>query len=127
MAEDDRKTELMADLDAARGRVTVNLRALRRDLDVPTRAKRAFARQPLAWIGGASFLGLMMTRIAFRKKQVVVVHKGKESTVEKAEKAGLLLGILKLVFDLARPALTKWATKFVTDYAYRKMGANRRV
>jgi hypothetical protein len=47
--------------------------------------------------------------------------------IEKAEKAGLLLGILKLAFDLARPALTKWATKFVTDYAYRKMGNSRKV
>ena len=51
MAEDDRKTELMAELESARRRVTVNFRGLRRDLDLPTRAKRAFTRQPLAWIG----------------------------------------------------------------------------
>jgi len=31
------------------------------------------------------------------------------------------------VFDLVRPALTTWATKFVTEYAYRKMGTGRRV
>ena len=127
MAEDDRKTELMAELAAARGRVTVNLRALRKDLDVPTRARHAFVRQPFAWVGGASLLGLMVSRFTFRKRKVVVVQKGKESTVEKAEKAGVLLGILKLVFDLVRPALTTWATKFVTEYAYKKIGTGRRV
>jgi len=127
MAEDNRKTELMAELDAARGRVTVNFRALRKDLDFPARAKRAFARQPLAWIGGGSFLGLIVARLAFRKKNVVAVRKGKEQFVEKAEKAGLVLGILKLVFDLVRPALTTWATKFVTEYAVRKMGIARKV
>jgi hypothetical protein len=117
----------MAELAAARRRLTVNFRALRKDLDIPTRARQAFARQPLAWIGGASLLGLITTRLAFRKKQSVVERKGREPMIEKAEKAGLLLGILKLVFDLVRPALTKWATKFVTDYAYRKMGGGRRV
>ena len=117
----------MAELDAARRRATVNFRALRRDLDFPTRAKKAFARQPLAWIGGASFMGLIVSRFAFRKKKVVAVRKGREPLVEKAEKAGLLLGILKLIFDLVRPALTTWATKFVTEYAYRKMGTGRRV
>jgi hypothetical protein len=127
MAEDNRKTELVAELQAARRRVTVNVRSLRRDLDFPTRARQAFARQPIAWVGGASVLGLFVARFAFRKKQVVVVRKTKEPMIEKAEKAGLLLGILKLVFDLARPALTKWATKFVTDYAYRKMGNSRKV
>jgi hypothetical protein len=127
MAEDDRKTELMAELEAARSRATVNFRALRKDLDFPTRAKRAFARQPLAWIGGASFLGLIVSRLSFRKRKVVVVRKGKEPMIEKAEKAGLLLGILKLVFDLVRPALTTWVTKFVTEYAYRKMRPGRGV
>jgi hypothetical protein len=127
MAEDDRKTELIAELKAARNRLTVNFRGLRRDLDVPARAKRAFARQPLAWIGGASFLGLIITRLAFRKKRVVPVRRGNEPLIEKAEKAGLLLGILKLVFDLVRPALTTWATKFVTEYASKKMGPGRRV
>ena len=115
----------MAELESARRRVTVNFRGLRRDLDLPTRAKRAFTRQPLAWIGGASFLGLLATRFAFRKQKVAAVRKGGEPLVEKAEKAGLLLGILKLVFDLVRPALTTWATKFVTEYAYRKMGTGR--
>ena len=118
---------MMAELEAARSRVTVNFRALRKDLDFPTRAKRAFARQPLAWIGGASFLGLIVSRFSFRKRKVVVVRKGKEPMIEKAEKAGLLLGILKLVFDLVRPALTTWATKLVTEYAHRKMGSARRV
>ena len=117
----------MAELNAARSRMTVNYRALRRDLDIPARARRAFVRQPVAWIGGASFVGLIVSRFAFRKKKAVVVRKGSEPMVEKAEKAGVLLGILKLVFDLVRPALTAWATRLLTAYATGKMGVGRRV
>jgi len=96
-------------------------------LDIPTRARSAFARQPVAWVGGASFLGLIVSRLAFRRKNVVVVRKGKEPFVEKAEKAGVLLGILRLVFSLLRPALTTWATKWLTAYASRKMETAGRV
>ncbi len=117
----------MAELEAARRRMTVNFRALRKDLDIPARAKHAFVRQPLAWIGGASFAGLIVSRFAFRRNKTVVVRKGGEPLVEKAEKAGVLLGILKLVFDLVRPALTTWATRMLTAYATGKMGNGRRV
>jgi hypothetical protein len=127
MAEDDRKIELMAELQAARRRMTVNFRALRKDLDIPARAKHAFVRQPLAWIGGASFAGLIVSRFAFRRNKTVVVRKGSEPMIEKAEKAGVLLGILKLVFDLVRPALTAWATRLLTAYATGKMGIGRKV
>jgi len=117
----------MAELGVARSRMTVNYRALRRDLDIPTRARRAFVRQPLAWIGGASFVGLIVSRFAFRRNKTVVVRKGSEPIVEKAEKVGVLLGILKLVFDLVRPALTTWATRALTAYATGKMGMGRKV
>jgi hypothetical protein len=127
MAEDDRKTALTTELAVARERVTANFHELRKDLDFPKRAKRAFARQPIAWTGGASLLGLILARLLFRGKKVVVVHKGGKAMVEKAEKAGLLIGILKIVFDLVRPAFTKWATVLLTDFARKKMGTSRSV
>ena len=36
---------------------------------------------------------------------------------EKAGKAGLMLAALKIAFDVARPALLKWVTQWVSDYA----------
>ena len=126
MAEDDRKVVLKTELAAARQRVATNLHALRQDLDFRTRTKRAFARQPIAWIAGASIVGLFVARVVFRRTKVVVVGKGHEGAVEKAEKAGLLLGILKITFDLLKPTLTKLATGFVADYARGRMGSSRR-
>lgn len=125
MAEDDRKIVLKTELAAARERITTNLQALRFDLDFRTRAKRAFARSPIPWIAGASIIGLLVARLAFRRTKVVVTGKTKER-VEKVEKAGLLVIVLKLVFDLIRPALTKWVTGFIADYAKGRMGASRR-
>ena len=127
MAEDDRKIVLKTELAAARQRVATNLHALRQDFDFRTRTKRAFARRPIAWIASASFIGLFVARMVFRRTKVVVVGKSKERIVEKAEKAGLLIGILKIAFDLLRPMLTKLATGFVADYARGKMRSSRRV
>ena len=111
MAEDERKTELIAELARARSHLAVNFQALRRDLDFPTRAKNAFKRSPLPWLGGAAFIGLLVAKFPRRTKKVTVVRKGNEAAAEKAGKFGLALGALKIAFDLARPALTTWLTK----------------
>lgn len=122
MAEDDYKTALRAELDASRQRIGTNFHALRGDLDIPKRAKQAFARQPIAWVAGASVIGLILAKLTFgRKKTVVVKRVGKETAVEKVEKTGLALGVLKIAFDMARPALTKWLTQYATDYVHQKM------
>ena len=116
MAEDERKTELIAELASARSRISANAGGLRRDLDFSTRAKDAFKRSPLPWLGGAAFLGLLVAKFPRRTKKVTVVRKGEKATAEKAGKLGLALGALKIGLDFARPALTAWVTKRVTDY-----------
>lgn len=119
MAEIDRKAELIASLAAARSQVTSDWRVVRRELDLTTKAKRSFKRHPLPWLGGASILGLIVARLPRRtKKESVPVMKVKheEPAVEKAGKAGLLLGALKFAFDFAKPALTRWATQRLSEY-----------
>jgi hypothetical protein len=117
MAQDHEKAELIAELERARSTTSANFHLLRRDLDFSLRAKKSFAKNPLPWLGGAAFLGLLVARIPRRTKKVVrVVPKRKDDTAEKAGKAGLLLAAMKMAFDFARPALLKWATQRFSNY-----------
>ena len=116
MAEDERKSELTAELARARCRIGANLGALRRDLDFPARAKNAVMKHPAAWVGGATLLGVLLAKLPARKKKTVVHHDGVEAKIVSAGKTGLLLGALKIAFDLSRPAITKWASRRVADY-----------
>jgi hypothetical protein len=117
MAEDERKAELTAALARSRTHLTGHWHGLRRDLDFAARARRSFARHPAVWIGGAALLGLFIARLPPRqKKSAPPARKKAESTVEKVEKAGLLLVALKFAFSVARPALTAWITRRAADY-----------
>lgn len=116
MAEEQRKAELTAELALARARLSANLGALRRDLDFPGRVKAAVLKHPAAWVGGATLFGLLLAKLPARRKKVVVTADGKPAKLARAGKTGLLLGALKIAFDLSRPALAKWAGQRVADY-----------
>ena len=116
MAEDERKSELTAKLARARSRITADFGALRRDLDFPARAKSAVMKHPAAWVGGATLVGVLLAKLPARKKKAVVQRDGMEAKMVSAGKTGLLLGALKIAFDLARPALAKWAAQRVANY-----------
>ena len=116
MAEEQRKAELTAELARARRRIGANLGALRRDLDFPARAKSAVLKHPAAWVGGATLLGVLLARLPARRKKTAARHSGAAEKIATVEKTGLLLGALKITFDLARPALAKWASRRVADY-----------
>ena len=116
MAEDQRKAELTAELARARNRIGANLGALRCDLDFPARVKSAVFKHPRAWAGGAALIGLLVAGLPGRKKKPAASRKNKEAQIVGAGKAGLLLGALKIAFDLSRPAITKWASRRVADY-----------
>lgn len=116
MAEDQRKTELTAELARARSRLGANVAGLRSDLDLPAKARRAFSQHPALWITGATLFGLAFSRWLGRPKKIVVDRQGKAASLEKAGKAGLVLGALKIAFDLTRPALAGWLSQRVADY-----------
>ena len=116
MAEDQRKAELTAELARSRVRLAANFGALRRDLDFPARVKGAVTRHPAAWIGGATLFGILLAKLPARRKKAVVIGHGKPAKLARAGMTGLLLGALKIAFDLSRPALAKWAGRRVADY-----------
>ena len=117
MAQNAEKAALIAELASARARIASQWTGLRHDLDFPARAKRSFSIHPAPWIGGATFLGLLFGKQRPRTKKIEVTRKTKSESLEKAGKAGLLLGILKIVLDFVRPALTAWVTKRISEYS----------
>ena len=115
MAEDLRKAELTAELARARARLSGSLDALRHDLDFPGRVKATVRKHPVTWIGGAALCGILLSILPGRRKKVVSNRDGPPVKLAGAGGTGLLLGALKIAFDLARPALTRWAAQRVAD------------
>ena len=118
MAEEQRKAELSTVLARSRGEITTNVHALGHDLDFVSRARRAFKTHPAVWIGSALLVGLLISRLPFGRKKVVVAPRAKktEETIEKVEKTGLLLAVLKIAFNVLKPTLMGWATRRVAEY-----------
>ena len=114
--QDDDKAGLIARLDTARAHFARNLDGLRRDADLGAHLKNSFSAHKVAWIGSAGIAGWVLSRLPARKKQVIVHKEGGEKVKEIAG-AGLLLAILKVLFTLLRPAITRIATKKIGDIA----------
>lgn len=109
----DRKAELIAELNRARSRATAYRRGLSGDLKVSSKAKANIARNRGAWLLGAGLVGLIIAKIPPRTKKVPVSsYKGdRRQQVEATGKAGLMLGILKLLVDATKPVFLAWMTK----------------
>jgi len=118
MAHDTRKAELIATLDRARSRIAANAHALGDDLNPIAQVKKSFRRHGLAWLGGAALTGLVLSKLPGRTKVVTVDRKGQRvQDTKKAATAGLLLGVIKIAFDLAKPWLAGWISERAAQYA----------
>lgn len=127
MAQDPRKSELIAALAEARSGISKNVRGLGDDLNGVHRIEASFRRHRIVWLASASAFGFLVARMpAGRKKGVVVRKEPRGAGKAKVAKAGLMLTTLKIAFDLARPALTKWLTRRVAAYADERFGRNAR-
>ena len=116
---DERKAELITELDRARVRSSANARALRGDLEVGQMLRHGFRRNRTAWLGSAALIGLVLSKIPPRTKKVRVKvrawpwNKEKEQ-MKTAGKAGLLFAVLKLALDLAKPSMVAWVTSKIS-------------
>ena len=106
-AEQD-KHAIVAELAAARARLSSTGAALRRSLDVAERAKENFKRHKPAWLSGAAIAGFVLSKLPSRKKTVFV-----EQTTGKvlgaAGKLGAILSAAKFALNIARPLLSDLA------------------
>ena len=121
MANATDKETLIDELAVARGELGGYTAALRHDLDIGARLKRAFRAHPAMWFGGAALLGLLLSRAIPRREKVVIkrpVFRAKETAA--AGKAAFALTALKFGLDFAKPVLLGW---FKDRYFSRSRGA----
>ena len=89
---------------------------LRHSLDLPSRIKAAITGAPAKWLGGALIAGFGASFL-FRPDKKKLAAKAAAAKKER----GFLLGMLALVFTLAKPAVKIYATKLLKDYLSRRL------
>lgn len=120
---DDRKSALIAQLAAQRTQLSQHAESVTESLDVRSRLKASFAENRVAWLAGAAFTGIVLSRLRPRR---TVKTKGESTTVKAAVGAGILLPMLKVAFDLARPTLISMFTARIADFTSRQQEPRRR-
>ena len=100
-AEQD-KLAIVAELAAARSRLSAAGEALRRSLDVTARAKENFARHKPAWLSGAAIFGFILSKLPSRKK-TVFVERTTGKVLGAAGKIGAIFSAAKFAINFARP------------------------
>jgi hypothetical protein len=127
MKPPDDKTELLAEIAAARARLTVAARELqaagenvKRSLDVPARVGDSYRKHRPAWLGGAALFGLILGVLPARKKTVYVDRESGEQ-VSKVARVGLAWSAVKIIAGLAKPLVSEIAAARFADWAARQI------
>ncbi len=108
----DRKNVLIRELERSRSQLQVHSHALRTHANPVNRVRASFGKHRLAWFGGATLAGVILSRL--RPKRVIVRRTSEKQTAN-VRNAGIALGVFKMLFDVVRPALTGWALKRVSQ------------
>ena len=106
-AEHD-KHAIVAELAAARARLSATGDALRRSLDVPARAKESFKRHKPVWLGGAAIVGFVLSKLPSRKK-TIIVERATGKVLGAAGKLGAIFSAAKFALNFAGPLLSDLA------------------
>ena len=102
------KRAIVAELAAARARLSATGEALRRTLDVPSRAQESFKRHRPAWLSGAAIAGFVLSKIPSRKR-TVFVERATGQVLGAAGKFGAIFSAAKFAFTFAKPLISELA------------------
>ncbi len=122
MADDERKAALIAALDAQRARLAESAAQLRKMVATVKKARSNLLKNRVAWIVAAAALGVVASRLLPKRSRG---GGDRSEPLKTAGRAGLAIAACKIAFDLARPALTAWATSRVSDYFMNGRGSSR--
>ena len=122
MAEQaERKAQLIATLEVARGAFVQNFQEFRRDVDVPAHLKQGFRRHKTLYLTGAAGIGWVLARLPARKKKIYI-DRGENRKIKQAGEMGLLgllFVALKFLFSIFRPAIAAFAARKISTLAER--------
>ncbi len=121
--DEERKSQLIAELERSRAGLARDMRGVRQGLDVGSHVKHAILRQKTLWFTGAAVTGWLLSRIPGRLKE----PKEKPQTLlsrfmpepKEAKRSGWLLALLGLAGTLLKPAVTSFLTHKLTEFATR--------
>ena len=113
---EDRKAALTAELARARAEIGGAADVVRARLDFGARARQSVSHHRWWWLGGAVLAGVLLAKLPARTKKIYVDEKGRKLPRSSAVTAGLLLGAVKIAFDLAKPSLLKMAARRAEDF-----------
>lgn len=106
------KAELAAELETSRARLARDLKGLAFEADVPAKFRRSFRSNFKGWLFGAALTGWVVSRLPARsKKRALPTAKGAVA------RGGLFLGLIKLIFFVAKPLVTALLTRKLATVA----------
>jgi hypothetical protein len=115
MASSFRKQQLIDELAEARQEISEHTGLVRDDVAVGRKFKRGVSEHPASWLGGAAFLGLLISSFAFRQKAPF-----KPGTNGHApQKSAFSLPLLKFALGSATPAIATWLKRRIDGFRRR--------
>src|SRR5438876_2183726 len=111
--------ELTAEIAQSRERVTRDLRGLRYEADFAAKFRRSFREQTISWLTTAAAVGALVALAPMRKKKIYVDAKSGRKSQKKLVQTGVALAVLKIVANLARPAVVEFVKTRLTDFGGR--------
>ena len=111
--------ELTAEIGQSRERVARDLRGLKYEVDFPAKFRRSFRQQTVSWLSAAAAVGALIALAPMRKKKIYVNAKSGRKSQKKLVESGVALAVLKIVANLARPAIVEFVKTRLTDFGRR--------
>jgi hypothetical protein len=111
--------ELTAEIGQSRERVARDLRGLKYEVDFPAKFRRSFRQQTVSWLSAAAAVGALIALAPMRKKKIYVNAKSGRKSQKKLVESGVALAVLKIVANLARPAIAEFVKTRLTDFGGR--------
>src|SRR5206468_6680217 len=111
--------ELTAEIGQSRERVARDLRGLKYEVDFPAKFRRSFREETVSWLSAAAAVGALIALAPMRKKKIYVTAKTGCKSQKKLVESGVALAVLKIVANLARPAIVQFIKTRLTDFGGR--------
>ena len=131
MKQPDDKAAILAEITAARARLTAaagELRAagegVKRSFDVPGRIGESFRKHRPAWLGCAALFGLLLSKLPSRKKTVYVDRETGEQYANGSRGGSFAWSAVKTVAGLAKPLITQLAGSRLAEWAARQVNGH---